>query len=520
MRQWDDYRRFHREVAQLLRDQEEVARNTTAMGAQTVGRDLKELSPQELADLRILAEHQFELARRQTRLEQEMEQTAAALGQSEPLAAANLTDAVAEARRLAIAADMSTVGGHVHDNALGLAPAEQQRILQNVQEVLDILANNRRQELVRLVKKLGEADKDLDAIRKQQEGLRRKIDASAAPSASKDSGSERQKAELQKLAREEEELRQQTQRLSRRLERLLAEEAANAADKAAGRMDQGCRAGEAGDCQGASRGAKAAEEALIDAARKLREKRFEAEAQLAMEQQAKLQDTIKHFRRQEEEIAKETREFADMERVGPLSRTQVSSLLELAHQQELLRDETGRVRKSLDTANVFRVALSAAVDAMGRASALLQQRQTGPTSQAAEQNAIDRLKLMLTALEAETPGKTPNGGGPGNQGGNKQDGGPGHHVPMVGGVLPLAQLKLLKLLQEDLNLRTQQLNQAETAGKPSEELREQYGRLLEEQGRLAALTVQLLRPQPPNNGEPKEDASEPKDLSTPKEQGP
>ena len=32
MRQWDDYRRFHREVAQLLRDQEEEARNTTAMG--------------------------------------------------------------------------------------------------------------------------------------------------------------------------------------------------------------------------------------------------------------------------------------------------------------------------------------------------------------------------------------------------------------------------------------------------------------------------------------------------------
>ena len=77
------------------------------------------------------------------------------------------------------------------------------------------------------------------------------------------------------------------------------------------------------------------------------------------------------------------------------------------------------------------------------------------------------------------------------------------------GVLPLAQLKLLKLLQEDLNLRTQQLNQAEAAGKPAEELREQYARLSEEQGRLAELTFQLLRPQPPENGEPAEDANEP-----------
>ena len=94
-----------------------------------------------------------------------------------------------------------------------------------------------------------------------------------------------------------------------------------------------------------------------------------------------------------------------MERGGPLSRTQISSLLELAHQQELLRDETGRVVQSLDPANIFRVALSVAVDAMGRASALLQRRQTGPATQQAEQNAIDRLKLILAAMEAEEPGE-------------------------------------------------------------------------------------------------------------------
>ena len=422
LRQWDDYRRFHRDVAQLLRDQEEAARNTTALGVQTVGRDLKELSPQESADLKILAEHQLELARRETRLEQEMEQTAATLGQSEPLAAATLTDAVAEARRLAIAADMSTAGGEIRNNGLGLAPADQQRILQNLQEVLDILANNRRQELGRLARKLGEADKDLNALRKRQEGLRRKIDEIVALSAS---NREKQRAEFQKLAREQEELRQQAQQLSRRLERLLAEEAAKAAGKAAGRMDQGRRAGEAGDGQGASRGAKEAEDALKRCCPgSSAQKRFEIAAQLAMEQQARLQDTIKHLHRQEERIAAETREFADMERGGALNRTQVSSLLELAHQQELLRDETGRVMQSLDPANIFRMALSVAVDAMGRASALLERRQTGPTTQEAEQNAIDRLKLILSAMEAEEPGKTANENGPGEQGENKPNGGP------------------------------------------------------------------------------------------------
>ena len=73
-----------------------------------------------------------------------------------------------------------------------------------------------------------------------------------------------------------------------------------------------------------------------------------------------MQDTIKHLHHQEERIAAETREFADIERGGALNRTQVSSLLELAHQQELLRDETGRVMQSLDPADIFRMALSAA----------------------------------------------------------------------------------------------------------------------------------------------------------------
>jgi len=504
LRQWNDYRRFHREVAQLLRDQEELARNATALGSQTVGRDLKELTPQELADLKILAEHQLELARRETRLEEEMEQTIASLGQSEPLAAETLADAVAEARRLAIAADMSAAGIKIQNNGLGLVPADQQRVLQNVQEVLDILANNRRQELARLAKKLGEADKDLNALRRQQERLRRKTDESAGQLNSKDPQGDRQKAELQELARRQEELRQQAQQLKRRLERLLAEEAASAVGQATGLMDQGCRAGKADDRQGASQRAKEAEKALNDASRLLGAKRFEIEAQLAMEQQAQLQDTIKHLHRQEKRIAAETREFAGMERGGPLTRTQISSLLELAHQQELLRDETNRVMQSLEPANLFRMALSVVVGEMGRASALLQRQQTGPTTQAAEQNVIDRLNLLLSAMEAEKPGETANEDDPNKAGKANADSG-------RGGVLPLAQLKLLKLLQEDLNLRTQQLNQTEVAGKLTEELRGQYARLSEEQGRLAELTFQLLRSQPSENGQPTEDVNDAKE---------
>ena len=143
LRQWDDYRRFQRDVAQLIRDQQEVARATVELGRQTLGRDLKELSTQVMADLQVLVERQSELARRQNRIEQEMEQTIPLLRPNEPLAADTLSDALAGARRLAIAAAMQGEAGKLRDNDLGQAPAAHQRILQDLQAVLDILANNR-----------------------------------------------------------------------------------------------------------------------------------------------------------------------------------------------------------------------------------------------------------------------------------------------------------------------------------------------------------------------------------------
>jgi hypothetical protein len=495
MRRWEDYRRFHGEVAQLLRDQEFVARNTTEMGGQTIGRDVKELSPQESAELKIMAERQLELARRETRLEQEMEQTVAALGQGEPLAAGILTDAVAEARRLAIAADMSTAGGKIRANGLGLAPVDQQRILENLQEVLDILTNNRQQELGRLAKKLDEAEKELGAIRKRQADLRRRLQQM-----DNRAGEEQPKAALRKLAGEQEELRQEMLPLARRLERLMADDVAGGAEKAIQEMGNVSLAADRGDRKGASDDAKLVDDALADTVRKLREKRFEVESGRSMEEQARLRETLQRLETQEQHIADQTGAFAEMEQRGRLDRTQIDRLLRLAREQELLRDDASRIMQALDPTNPFRAGLSLPVEEMGRASVLLLRRQIGSPAQEAEHAAIERLKMLLAATEPESKGAPGNPAGSPDQNIRSED-----HAPS--GVLPLAQLKVLKLLQEDLNLRTRQLNQAESAGKPTEDLRERYSLLHEEQDRLAELTVQLLHPpshDSEHGGEPKE----------------
>ena len=498
LRQWDDYRRFQREVAQLLRDQEEVARNTAVLGRQTLSRDVNvsELSPQEAAELKVLAERQFELARRENRLEEEMERTVPILRASEPLAADTLGDALAEARRLAVAATMHAVGGKIRNNDLGLAPADHQKILQDLQDVLDILANNRSQEVARVVaRKLDEAAHDLDGLRKRQADLRGKFDDLARAVKATNHPSDKQKADLRGLAREQDEVRQEALRMARRLERLLAQEAARSAAKAGEEMDQASRAGNNGDTAGASRSAKDAEQTLGDSARQLEEHCFALRLQQEIEQQARLEDAVKHLHRQEERIAEETQEFAGLERSGPLSRAQVFGLLELARQQSLLREETDRLWQSLDATNAFRLGLSAAAEEMRSAAASLQEQQVGTATQQAEQTALARLGLLLTALAPEDKDKAAQDGNADNGGNGGAGGKPQGSNPdaQPNGVIMLAQLKFLKLWQEDLNRRTQQL-ELDAANKPPAAFRERYARLADDQGRLAAAALLLLGP--------------------------
>ena len=48
---WQSYGRFHREIAQLLREQEELTRRTAEVGRRTLAQDLRDLGPQDAAEL-------------------------------------------------------------------------------------------------------------------------------------------------------------------------------------------------------------------------------------------------------------------------------------------------------------------------------------------------------------------------------------------------------------------------------------------------------------------------------------
>ena len=84
--------------------------------------------------------------------------------------AGSLADALAEAQQRQISAKMRDAGASVEQNQVGQAAEGQKQIAEDLAELLDTLANRREHELARLVKKLHEAEQELDSLAQQQEG--------------------------------------------------------------------------------------------------------------------------------------------------------------------------------------------------------------------------------------------------------------------------------------------------------------------------------------------------------------
>ena len=482
--QWESYRRFHRDVGQLLREQEELARRSAELARDTLTKEFQDLLPQQQADLSVLARQQRELARRLDRIQQEMEQAAGRLHQSDPLAAETVSDALFRACQLAISGAMQATGNHLADNRMGQALARQKQIAENLQEILDILANRRESELLRLVKKLREAEAELADLAGQQEGLCKQIEAAATRA-----DQQQRRRELEKLSRDQAKLEKQAGHLARRLQRLLADRAGETTGEAAEKMGHAGRQAKQGSGREAAQQAAEARKDLEKARKQLAQRRLQAQVELATEQLARLEDALKNVHGRQKNVLDETGRLDDLQRApGGLTPGQDVTLTDLARQQRLLRTETAALVEKMAGAKVFTLALSGAVADMTRAADLLARRQTGPPAQQVEQSALRRLAQLLEALKSEEPqGDTSSGsaGGPGGQ----QGGSPG-------GIQLLAELKLLKLMQGEINRQTGELEQSfGGVDKLDEAARAEYELLSREQGRLADLLLEMIQVQ-------------------------
>jgi hypothetical protein len=330
--------------------------------------------------------------------------------------------------------------------------------------------------LARLVKKLDEAQGDLDALVRRQGELSGQIDAAAQPT------------ELQRLAAPQTALGEDAERLARRLERLLAERAGKTTRAAGGRMGQTGESARQGRGDEARRQAKEARQLLGQAAEELRQRRLEAQAALLAEQMARLEDVVKHLHAQQETLMEETRRL-DGQRpaAGDWTPQQEISLADDARRQRLLEEETAQLAQAFSsTGGAFRLALTAAARNMDEADHQLDRRELGPVTQDFQRQALERLALLLTAFQTDSPeDQHPECIA------ESADSAQGKQGKPSDGVQSAAEIKLIKLLQEALNARTLALVREDPH---DERVRQQYQAIAEEQGSLAELILEMLRP--------------------------
>ncbi len=484
--EWDNYRRFHRDIGQLRRDQEELARDTAEQGNRTLTQDVKDLKPQQQADLRKLGSRQSDLARNFEKIQQRMEEMAKELRETDPLAADTIADALHAAREKTLGGQMREAGRELEQNQLGQAAKAQQQSMRTLDELLDILSNKRERELGRLVKKLRDAEQQLDKLQKEQEGLKKKLqDVAKKPDDAE------KKRELERLTKQQKQLEEEIQRFARSLKRLQADQAGRTADRAGGKAGSAAEAGEQGDAAGAAEQAEAAEQDLQDAQQQLAEQRKKAEADLAQEQLARMEDTLNGLRQQQEKLLTETKHYDQLARdTGGLRRAQLLSLRDVAQGQRSLSGDVEALAGKLSKAGgAFELALKAAARTMTQAAERLDDRDTGNITQSRQQQAIERLAQMLKAFERgnkkQKEQKQQAGGDQGGQGGEQ-----GQNEPSAG----VAELRLIKLLQESINDRVRQLFDG-TKGRdltPAEQ--EEYADLSGQQADLADLLLELSKP--------------------------
>lgn len=371
-----------------------------------------------------------------------------------------LREAAELGRKNNIPQQMKGASQNIQKNQLGKAADAQKGSTAGMEQVVKALEDRREDELDRLIKKMKAAEDRMDRLTEEQEKLQKKV-----KEAGKIADPKEREAELKRLARKQEELRREAQEMARQLTRLRAERAGHELSRAGGRMDEAGQQMDKG--QNADDQQEDALDRLDEARRELQRAREQAEEELAREKLAKIADQIKRLKeRQEGHIAESARIHREVLQNKGWKRSLLTSLLDLAEAQKGLAQETTNLAdQKLAGARIFSRIMHKSAEAMEQARGRMAQwRQQAidrldegldvPAENVADQEtqqlqqaALRRLDQLLDALNQDKGNSSRASGGGQGQGGN-QGGREGDNIP------PLAQLKALRSMQEEVNRRT------------------------------------------------------------------
>lgn len=420
-------------------------------------------------------------------------------------------DALAAARATAHAPTpiddaMRQAADAVGRNQLGVAESRQQNAAKQLEAMRDALRGQSEEDAERLAKHRKAADDAVERLTCDQEKLQ---DRTLAAEQHADQLSRRQ--ELKELAAVQEQLAERARELSQELRRQGQSDAARELARAARDMDKSRDQLQRGESAAGMQ--DDALDKLDDAQQRTSEARAEAEEHLRREKIIKLIDRLKGIHdRQASLVAETDRLFQAAADANAWPRPLQKSLADLSRSEVELANEVASIaEKNLESFKVLKRLAEQAGRAMtDSAAAIDDARDTEPTAEALDaakaevRSPQDLARRRLAQLiEVLQPTKD-NEGEPGGAG--RQSSAPGGGTPATetDNLPAMAQLKLLRGLQAELN----ELIAAFSTAKPepakwSNADRAALDALRREQAELAELFAEVVpEPSPPAEKKP------------------
>jgi hypothetical protein len=503
--EWDSFSRLAREIGQIRTDQTVLAEETEAQRVKMVAA-ADAPAPADRDASRKLSQRQLELARRLDKIQSRMEEMLMRLEASDPLTAGTLADALDAARRLAIGGRMREAAAQLAEVRLGPAHQTEQAAIEGLKQLLELLSSRRDHELARSLASLREANSLLTDLIARGRQLQAEMAAAAD-----EPDAEKKSRELQRLTKELEELAAKIEQLGRQLQRLRATQPAASLGQAAGKGRAASQAASDGNAEEAQAQSRDTQRLLEEAQGQLAEAVAEAEQQLAQEQLARIEQAIAGIVARQKNVIAETQRLDALQQAAPLDAPQQAALRNVAAEERMLADEANQLRPRLDSTPAFAFALEGIIQRLQQVAGGLLRGQTDQAVQQAEQAALARLEQMLAALKPDE-----SEGGEDMPPPDQQENPPMPQPPRGDLAGAMAELKLLKLLQEEVNRRTMELEDARAkTGQLSPADEEELAALAREQGRLADMVYNLIEataPRPEDNPDALPDVQPPDKL--------
>lgn len=484
---WESVAEVVSEARDLERRQKETAEQVGELAQSTLGKSAEDLSSEEKVGLSQSAARQEELREQLGRLERKMAKQEEKIRAEDPDSAQAIKGALDNSRASNLAGKMSETTQDIRNNRLADAGQRQNEIGESLRQMVESLENRQEQELKRLVKELKEAEEQLEGIREEQRKLRKETE-----DAEQIADADKRAEELRRLQRRQAELQAKSEEFARRLSRLQAKSASRSSGRAAGRMGEASRSMEQGAGEEAGQDQEEALDQLEQAQQELAQARQEAEEKLAEEQLAKVADTIKSVHERQMTIAEDVKRLdAIREKEGKLTRGQTQSVLGLSRAEQGLAGEAAALQEKLAEAKVFHLVIEEAVEQMNVAAEQLGDKATDQATQRSLDRAANKFGQLLDSLRKDNPknaqaqqqGNQGEGQGPGGAQGGGQDG-----IPSI------AQIKLLKSLQQEIRDDTEQLVTTKPTEGWSDDQKETFEKLSQRQGRLADIVRDMMKP--------------------------